>query len=509
MKNLKGFKNTGNVKKAAVISILLAAVLAGAAAAGFFWLRQIQSDGAFTPGTTINSEDVSGDTPREAAQALVGKFRDGQVTVTENGKEVFTSYLSELGYAPDTRSLEITLSELEKDGKKTIKDILYCLAKGRSFQVDVPWISDEGTLRERFSVNALSEPRTENTDAKILYYKDEGICRIKPEIQGTMLEDKALQDWLEGEIDAAVEARTKIQKEKTEGQAATDVYDITVSIPGSLYVRPEKCADDKALQEKCAILNKYTGESITYAFGDKTEVLGFDEFMNWLKIQDGKVSVREEKVREYVSGIAARYNTRYLDRDFVTTAGDTVTFPAGLNEYGYTVLEKEEGDQLVKDILSGESVVREPVYMQCNDWGNPYYLKRNGEDDLAGTYVEVSISAQHMWFYIDGNLIVESDVVTGDTTLGLGTATGVFPLAFKESPSILRGGEGRGRYETKVQYWMPFYNGQGLHDADWKTVFGGNEYLGNGSHGCVNLPHAVAETLYNNIEPGTAVILYW
>ena len=113
-----------------------------------------------------------------------------------------------------------------------------------------------------------------------------------------------------------------------------------------------------------------------------------------------------------------------------------------------------------------------------------------------------------MWYYINGALFIESDVVTGDATLGRDTATGVFPLAFKESPATLRGGEGKNKYTTKVQYWMPFYEGQGLHDAWWKTVFGGNEYMGNGSHGCVNLPSSVAEAVYHNIEPGTAIIIY-
>ena len=32
--------------------------------------------------------------------------------------------------------------------------------------------------------------------------------------------------------------------------------------------------------------------------------------------------------------------------------------------------------------------------------------------------------------------------------------------------------------------------------------------MGNGSHGCVNLPSWVAEQVYNNIEPGTAIVIY-
>ena len=251
-------------------------------------------------------------------------------------------------------------------------------------------------------------------------------------------------------------------------------------IPASLYIPPEKKADDEKLVKKCRLYNDFADVTVTYLFGNQTETLAFETFMDWLKIKDGQVSVKEDKVAEYVRKLAEKYETRYMERVFQTSLGGTVTFPPGLNEYGYTILEDLEAAQLTQDILSGQSVEREPVYQYLGAWGDPLYLKRNGTDDLAGTYVEVSISAQHMWYYID-----------------------------KESPSTLRGGEGKKKYTTKVQYWMPFYEGQGLHDAWWKTVFGGTEYIGNGSHGCVNLPPSVAEAVYNNIQPGTAIIIYY
>ena len=104
---------------------------------------------------------------------------------------------------------------------------------------------------------------------------------------------------------------------------------------------------------------------------------------------------------------------------------------------------------------------------------------------------------------------MESDCVSGDVTEDHGTKTGCFPLAYKESPSVLRGGEGDGEYEEKVQYWMPFYEGQGLHDASWRYYFGGNIYRGNGSHGCVNLPVWAAAEIYEAVETGTAIIIFY
>ena len=129
-------------------------------------------------------------------------------------------------------------------------------------------------------------------------------------------------------------------------------------------------------------------------------------------------------------------------------------------------------------------------------------------DDLAGTYVEINLTAQHLWFYKGGELIVESDFVSGSVAKGTETQTGVFPLAYKESPSVLTGGNAENGWEQDVTYWMPFFDGQGLHDATWRGSFGGNIYQTNGSHGCVNLPFDAAKQIYDNIDAGVAIILY-
>lgn len=547
--------------------VLIAVIAAAGAAAGAraYLVRSVQTATEFLQGTKLNGQNVSGKTPAEAAAMLSEGFDERQVVVMEEGKEVLRMPLMDLGYRVNQEKLEKKLTEYLESEKENVDSVLKVLTEGKSFTATVSYIVDKDVFAEKVTAEALSEPRRENENARVAYSDEEKKCVIEPEVQGTELRDEDLQDWLRGEInevltreqkegtgegspradsaenaetgeaaeteDAAagqtdVEATGQTDTEaagqtdaeaagQTDAEAAgqtdaeaTDGVEIVREIPASLYIPPEKTRENRHLQEKCSALNACAGSSITYVFGSETEKLTFPDFVDWLKVRDGEVTVREEKVAKYVRGLAEKYETRYLDRNFTTTYGNVVTFPAGLNEYGYTILEDQEAAQLTQDILSGEAVEREPVYLTLGPWGDPLYLKRNGVDDLAGTYVEVSISAQHLWYYIDGGLFIESDVVTGDTTLGQDTATGVFPLAFKESPSTLRGGEGKKKYVTKVQYWMPFYEGQGLHDAWWKSVFGGTEYIGNGSHGCVNLPPSVAETIYYNIEPGTAIIIY-
>lgn len=602
------------VKKSTIIGIAAAAAVLVCAAGGAVWyVRSLQSRSGFLDRTVINGKNVAGKMPAQVAELLSDGFEEGRVLVTEDGKEVFGASLQELGFRFDRQALEESLTQLMESEKKDLLVVLDGVRNGNSFEVALPYQSDPKAFDKAVSVDALSAPRKKNRNAKILFYEEEKECRIRPEVQGTELTDKALRKWLRGEVEAMLAERTGAAKDgqavyenpeeasgedaflgeteetekelsreeaknvsdkaggsaadkaledvskkvaseeavskktgagddgasekataeasvtaaeeaapaaeaaaaagaaakKTAGRNSEGRFDLVCEIPSSLYTEPEKKASDKKLQEKCRILNKYAKETVTYVFGAEKETLEFATFMNWIKVRDGKAKLREEKVREYVEKLIDKYETRYHERVFTTAWGYQVTFSPEWSEYGYTILEEDEIKQLTQDILSGKSVEREPVYLAYNDWGCPLYFGRNGRDDLNGTYVEVSLSAQHMWYYQYGVLVLESDVVTGDVTKGLGTATGVFPLAFKESPSILRGGEGKERYETKVQYWMPFHEGQGLHDATWRSKFGGSIYRGDGSHGCVNLPYWAAEVLYNSIVPGTAIVVYW
>ena len=147
--------------------------------------------------------------------------------------------------------------------------------------------------------------------------------------------------------------------------------------------------------------------------------------------------------------------------------------------------------------MNGETISRDPVYKQT---GGSY----GDHSDINDTYVEISIANQHLWYYKNGEEIVSSDLVSGNTANGNGTPSGVYKLKYKDKDVVLRG-EG---YASPVTFWMPFNGGIGMHDASWRGSFGGSIYRGSGSHGCINLPYSAASKIYENIEPGTAVVVY-
>ena len=116
----------------------------------------------------------------------------------------------------------------------------------------------------------------------------------------------------------------------------------------------------------------------------------------------------------------------------------------------------------------------------------------------------MDLSAQTIYYYIDGELFIESPCVTGHMP-GMKTPGGLYQLNGKSVNTTLVGPG----YASFVYYWMPFNRGIGMHDATWRSSFGDDIYQYNGSHGCVNLPLEVAGEIYHNIEVGTPIICYW
>ena len=126
--------------------------------------------------------------------------------------------------------------------------------------------------------------------------------------------------------------------------------------------------------------------------------------------------------------------------------------------------------------------------------------------DLGGTYIEVNIGEQVLSYYVDGQLDMQFPVVTGDMSKeDRATPAGYFKICERMSPKVLKGED----YETPVTYWLRIYKGVGIHDATWRSSFGGDIYRTNGSHGCVNSPFNEVGQLWKKVKNGTPIIMYY
>ena len=261
-----------------------------------------------------------------------------------------------------------------------------------------------------------------------------------------------------------------------------------------LYDAPSVRADDQVLNASCASLNQYAKTVVNYDYGGI--VLDGSVIRDWLTLSEtgDQVSVDESKAAEYVKNLASRYDTWNKAKPFKTSWDQDITIKNGF--YGWRVNQQEEKDWLLSALSSGQTYDRTPSFTRT--------AAAYGDRDYGNTYVEVNLTAQHLYFYKNGKQIVSSDFVSGNVSRGTITHPGIYPVAYKQRNATLKG---RG-YSTKVSYWMPFHDGEGLHDAPWRGAFGGNIYKTNGSHGCVNLPPSAAKSIFENIDAGTPVIVY-
>ena len=325
------------------------------------------------------------------------------------------------------------------------------------------------------------ENQTVSVDAHPEFQNDKFV--VVPEVVGTQINIEVFSEKVEEAINGF--------------QPTLDLYET------GCYILPRFLSDSEEVIAAKDAMNSYLGANITYDFNPYTEVVDASVISQWVSVDaDMNVTFDEGAVRAYVQSLANKYDTKGKPRNFTTATGNVVTVEGG--SYGWKIDQEAEYNALIANIQNGETVTREPNYVSraASHEGN----------DVGSTYAEVDLTAQQMYFIQDGQVVLQSGVVTGNPNRGNGTPQGVYTLAYKALDQTLRGTkkpDGTYEYETPVKYWMPFNGGIGFHDATWQSSFGGSRYLTNGSHGCVNLPYDVAGQLYNLISAGTPVVCHY
>ena len=458
-------------KQTAIAAGAAAAVLVigGAAYAGM----SSRYSRVFFPGTEINGLDVAGKTAAEAQEMIAGGINGYVLTIEERGEKTEQISQKDIGLqAKFDGSLEKIIASQNPFawGLRVFSPDSYKIQTMMEYDEE----AFETALKELACFDEETAKEPEN--ARLSEYSEENGYTIVPEKEGTLADYELVE---KGVSEAILKLETNISLEEL-----------------GAYRDPEVTADDETLKTLCENMNKAAGVTITYKFGDQTETLSGGRIHEWLVPNaDGSAGVDSGKVSAYVKELADKYNTNHKSKTLKTSYGKTVTIKGG--SYGWKINQAAEADELAALIRSGESQSgREPVYSQK--------AASHGANDYGDTYVEINLTAQHLFFYKDGSLLVESDFVSGNLSKGWGTPAGSFPLTYKQRDAVLKGEN----YRTPVDYWMPFNGGIGMHDATWRSEFGGTIYKTGGSHGCINLPHSVAKKIYENISAGMPVLCY-
>lgn len=456
-----------NIKKRIIIGIIISIsiLLIIYLSTSLYFMKR------FYFGTKINGVSVTGKTTEDIeadilaeSEAYILKLKQrGNIEENINGSDIEYKY-----------NLENKIGDL-KDNQSAFGWI-YGVFNTSDYKLEKKVSYNDELLKKKFrSLNCFKNDNVIKPEsAKIEYENKEYV--IKDEVQG----NKVNKDILYKKVKEALNNKVdEINLEEIE-----------------CYEKPKYTVASKEVVNAKNTLDKYIGSVITHKFGDNKEVLNGDSIHNWLDIDKNfKVSINEEKAREYVNSLSIKYDTYGATRNFKTSIGTTVNVSGG--NYGWLINYSEETEALINAIKDGKKEERQPIYAQT--------AVAYGANDFGNTYVEINLTTQHIWFYNDGVLITEGPMVSGNADSKHATPPGIYSLTYKEKNATLRGEN----YAAPVSYWMPFNGDIGIHDATWRSKFGGQIYITDGSHGCINTPYDVASKIFEYITQGTPVICYF
>ncbi|NBJ02708.1 hypothetical protein D3Z62_22035 [Lachnospiraceae bacterium] len=426
--------------------------------------------------TTINGQDFSKQTVEDARAFFAGQADAYALKITESGGKTEDITGSEIDMSwNDSQALD----QILKDQNAFAWPMEYFKETSKEITFDISY--DKAALEKK--VSSLKAVTAEPIQPQSAYPEFDGNSYvIKPEVYGTDLDSKKLLKQIHESV-ARLDEEIDLQKE-------------------GFYKAPEYTAESPKLKELCQTLNQYCKASITYEM-DIPIVVDKTLISTWLSYDaDFHVTLDEAAIRNWMTEFGRRYDTVGTTRPLTTPAGKATEVSGGT--YGWIINEDVEFPALVTSIRNGEVVTKAPACDQT--------AASHAPQDWGGTFLEVDLTAQHMWYLENGTVVFESDVVTGKNSTP--TPPGVYNILEKLSPTVLVGNivpeTNEPEYRTPVDFWMRVtWSGIGFHDATWQPAFGGDVYLWNGSHGCINMPYYNAQELYSILQLGTPVVVHY
>lgn len=391
------------------------------------------------------------------------KWSDKQVN--EKVEDLLSNEKLELISSEDGKSSKVPISDLGINFKLANSDGQEIKKFPRIFDLDEVlsyYIEDEGLFKKYFKEMNKNLSKSKNA----YYEKTDSDIILHKEVIGSRVSVSKLYSTYNNGID-------KLEIDLNDFIAEPDIVE----------------SDFKESEE---YLNKLRSWGIAYENGFE---LSFDDLVNFTSVNKTSVKIKKKKFSEYLTAYLptklGTYNTVGKTRSFKTHSGSKIKLSSGT--YGDVVDFEYE----VKYIMDSLEKIKSESDRELS-------LLLDLPDKIPNTYIEVSIAKQHLWYYVNGKLKMESNVVTG-TRGSHDTPRGIFYISEKIPGKYLTGDN----YKTWVNRWMRLTNrGVGLHDAYWRSSFGGSIYTRSGSHGCVNLPKDFAVRLYDSVDRKTAVVIY-
>jgi len=437
----------------------------------------------FTYNTWINGYYCTGLTSEEALELVSSDDVVPSVTVVlEDGTE-YKLDMSDVEFSYDYGN---TVSELLD--KQSAFGWLSGIGGGNYYTVSPIFSIAKDDLLSTFEALDFVEEEMNREPDYLLYYSErEGKYTFDNNLVHRLNYDQAFEDLYEGVLQGN---NTLV--------IAEDTYYFDYN-PNNAQNNRMKLFDRIDAYQNC---------DLVYDMGAEKIVFTPDVALSFLVMEDGfpaedeshNFIIDDEKVSEWVTQLCEDYDTFEKIRLFESTRGETVEVSGGT--YGTLLNPETEIEYLTSNLLNTN------LHDGLTDYHTPEYLMTayaRGKNDVGSTYIEVDLTTQHLYYYENGTLTIDSDIVSGNLRTRNDTAQGTYFITAKEINRYIIGAD----FTSFVNYWMPYYKNYGIDDSTWREEYGGEIYKTSGSHGQINIPLDVAEKLFDAIEIGIPIVVFY
>ncbi len=471
MANVERPKRNSNTIRivAVVVSVVVALVVV--------YILGIQRfSNRFLPNTRVNGFDVSGRTLDEARADLEQQTADYECNVTVGD---FSTSVRGADIAMD-RNEEHMASDAMRGQSAYFWPIALLIPNPVEVEASLSFNEDAAKKAVTEAADGYNEKNLPTKDARVVLDEASGLYKVTGSTEGTALDSQAIAQTAADDI--------RQFKYKSEPAAESVTHQATVAdLPKFVH------AAENANRSRTSDISILSG-------GNEVIISNADQNAQWVTVGSGpSVEVDKEAVRAWAEYSVA--DAVYRDDDWSYYALNQDAF---VDEFCDRLAKGDTSpfEAPTNDELKTEGESREKAYA------------RGGWNKDLGRYIDVDLDSQFARLFDEkGEVIWESAFVSGSMYDSHSTVTGEFSIYSMQTNTVLVGmdynGDGYPDYESFVSYWMPFYGGYGLHDATWRSTFGGENYYYDGSHGCVNLPYSKAAELYGITFVGEKVYVHW
>ena len=457
----------------AIVAAALVVILAGV----YVGVSMRYSE-CFLMGTIVNGTDCSGMTIEEVGSILQKQVEEYVLTIegaNETSEEIKGTDIGIVynGYKQLEEAFEAQNSYVWPKA----------LFETNEITAEIDFDYDTAKLNEKIAALECVKPENQIAAVAATVVYQDGQFVIQDETYGTQIDAAKLNEVV---VTAVSSISAKVNLEEA-----------------GCYIQPRFTKDSPEVIVARDEMNKYLTASITYSLDNIVVTVDKSQTYQWISVDENMTpAISVDAVKTFTNTLGNQYNTPNRAGQITTPTGKVAD--VALAGYGRVVGTDVEAEQLINEIKEGKTVTREPIFSRA--------ATPEGQTIWGNTYIEVDITAQHMWYIVEGVVALETDIVTGKKGSN-DTPTGTFTILEMQKNRVLRGRplpNGKPSYLTPVDYWMRVtWSGIGFHDADWQPTFGGERYLTNGSHGCINMPPAMAAQLYGMIGLGTPAVIHY